>query len=723
MSFIATGLLAAGVLAASIPILIHLLLRRRTRPVEWAAMSILIEAARRHRSRSRIERILLLIIRTLMVVLLGAALAQPIIGERLASIEPTTHHLVIDDGIMSGVRTSTGQSALEVHVAEAVKIIDSLGVSDRVSVTLAGRPVRNLVSPPTTDHRSIIRVVEGLQPREGATDLGGAVKSTLTENDVRGPRSVHVLSEYRRGTLDDRLRPTSTGVDPEALDLRLSTPGEGVVSSVRIESLDTMQAPLSLASEGDLVFVTAALSREGSLDPATTTVRLSGDAVASDLVQQIDWSAGEQRTDVEFRIRVDEDGGVVEASIDDGDALELDDRRSTILGGRGARRILMVGRGGFGGMDAVDRLSGIDWFERALIPDRSSALGDVFDVDRIDPISLDQRDLEGASIIVIGRPDLLEVDMGDHLARWADAGGILVVLPPDDEIARPWAGGLLTSLGLDWSIGLEPQSFEPARRLARQQPASEMTEMLGPELSDLAASVSVDRHLSLAGFESGDVVLVDDGGDPVVIDAAIGNGRLILFTVAPVLGWTDLPVRPLMVPLVQELVRQATAITTRTAVIEVGEGTPKSGIAFTESGRMPDGRIVSRQDLDSTVPDRSGIIEFLDVSGKVVDRQVVNAAAGSVDLRPSNRSEIVEWMSGLGEWSFTDTDQVVERDGAIGSNLSTILIALVLLLALADLVLSRWFVRGGLVTTRRDGLVGANAKAEADRSRRLGAGA
>ena len=80
MSFVATGLLAAGVLAASVPILIHLLLRRRTRPLEWAAMSILIEAARRHRSRSRIERILLLVIRTLMIVLLaasGSAYARP----------------------------------------------------------------------------------------------------------------------------------------------------------------------------------------------------------------------------------------------------------------------------------------------------------------------------------------------------------------------------------------------------------------------------------------------------------------------------------------------------------------------------------------------------------------------------------------------------------------------------------------------------------------------
>jgi len=723
MSFVAIGLLGAGVAAAAIPMVIHLLLRRRTRPLEWAAMAILIEAARRHRSRSRIERILLLTIRTLAVLLLGAALAQPILGERITLVEPVTVQMVIDDGIMSGVRTGDGETALEKHVAEAVGIIESLSVSDRVSVTLASRPVRDLVGIPTTDHRSVLRAIEDIRPREGATDMSTAIGMVLAEDVPTGPRSIRILSDFRRGTLDDRFQPTSPGIDGDVVDLVLATPSEREVSSVRIESIDSVRAPLSLASEGDIVFVTITLFREGDLDPDSSTVRISGDAVSSESIREVEWTSGQQEARAEFRIRVDDDGGVLEAVIDGGDGLALDDRRYVVVDGRQARRVLLVGRGDLDGLDVVDRLSGIDWFERALVPDPRGRLRDAFDIDRIDPISIDDRDLEDASIIVIERPDLLEVGREGRIAEWVDRGGILVVLPPPNETVRPWASGLLEAMGLRWSVGLEPTILETPSRLDRRQPESEITRTIGPEIADLAASVSIERRLPVSGIDTGDVVLVDDLGEPVLVDVPIGSGRFIMFTVAPVLNWTDLPVRPLMVPLVQEIVRKSSAIANRNTAVDVGEGSPKSSVASVDSVRMPDGRVRSGSDVESIVPDRSGIVEFLDVSGRTVERRVVNPAVSSIDLRASAREEIMSWFSGSGEWRFPDSSTAGESDGRLGSNLATILIVIVLSLCILDLLLSRWFVRGGLVTSRSDGLTGANAEAEADRSRRIGADA
>ena len=55
-----------GLAAASVPILIHLLNRRRFRQVTWAAMQFLMAAARKNRRRIRIEQWLLLAIRTLV---------------------------------------------------------------------------------------------------------------------------------------------------------------------------------------------------------------------------------------------------------------------------------------------------------------------------------------------------------------------------------------------------------------------------------------------------------------------------------------------------------------------------------------------------------------------------------------------------------------------------------------------------------------------------------
>src|SRR5436305_7618973 len=62
--------------AASLPVAIHLLNRRRYRVVEWAAMRFLLAARRQNVRRLRLEQLVLLAVRTLLVVLLVAAMAS-----------------------------------------------------------------------------------------------------------------------------------------------------------------------------------------------------------------------------------------------------------------------------------------------------------------------------------------------------------------------------------------------------------------------------------------------------------------------------------------------------------------------------------------------------------------------------------------------------------------------------------------------------------------------
>ena len=63
--------------AAAVPILIHLWSRRKYREMPWAAMEYLLAAARRQTRRLRFEQWLLLAIRTLLVVLVVLAVAEP----------------------------------------------------------------------------------------------------------------------------------------------------------------------------------------------------------------------------------------------------------------------------------------------------------------------------------------------------------------------------------------------------------------------------------------------------------------------------------------------------------------------------------------------------------------------------------------------------------------------------------------------------------------------
>src|ERR1035437_4354450 len=115
--FLSPGLAIAGAGLASVPIIIHLLNRRRFRRVIWAAMEWLLAAQRKNARRIRIEQLLLLAIRCLIMILIGLALAQPILkAMNLGVLGQTrmTRVIILDDSYSmnyGGLKTA-GQTAI-----------------------------------------------------------------------------------------------------------------------------------------------------------------------------------------------------------------------------------------------------------------------------------------------------------------------------------------------------------------------------------------------------------------------------------------------------------------------------------------------------------------------------------------------------------------------------------------------------------------------------------
>ncbi len=60
----------------SIPIIIHLINRRRFRQIEWAAMEFLLKALKRNRRRVRIEQLILLLLRIALMVFMLIAYSR-----------------------------------------------------------------------------------------------------------------------------------------------------------------------------------------------------------------------------------------------------------------------------------------------------------------------------------------------------------------------------------------------------------------------------------------------------------------------------------------------------------------------------------------------------------------------------------------------------------------------------------------------------------------------
>src|SRR6186713_151631 len=78
MSFL-NAILLAGAAAFLIPLIIHLLNKRRVVTVRWGAMHLLHEALRQKKRNVKLEQLLLLLVRIGIPILLALCLARPVL--------------------------------------------------------------------------------------------------------------------------------------------------------------------------------------------------------------------------------------------------------------------------------------------------------------------------------------------------------------------------------------------------------------------------------------------------------------------------------------------------------------------------------------------------------------------------------------------------------------------------------------------------------------------
>lgn len=129
-------LLAWGLLAVAIPVIIHLLLRQKPRPLPWAAMRWLLAAHREASRKWKLTNWLLLFLRCLAVALLALAVARP----ALPGLGGGAHLVVVID--RSASMGARGDEAGPLAAAQAALATAELPYA-RWSLVAVGAPGRS----------------------------------------------------------------------------------------------------------------------------------------------------------------------------------------------------------------------------------------------------------------------------------------------------------------------------------------------------------------------------------------------------------------------------------------------------------------------------------------------------------------------------------------------------------------------------------------------------
>src|SRR5882724_13589462 len=96
------ALLLYGTILGSVPVIIHLLNKRRFKPIQWAAMEFLLQAIQKNARRLQLRDIILMLIRALAVICLALALARPAVTMKgIPGAGNSTRAIVLLDNSMS----------------------------------------------------------------------------------------------------------------------------------------------------------------------------------------------------------------------------------------------------------------------------------------------------------------------------------------------------------------------------------------------------------------------------------------------------------------------------------------------------------------------------------------------------------------------------------------------------------------------------------------------
>ena len=194
-----------GVGAASIPIVIHLLNKRRFREMQWAAMEFLLAAIRKNARRLRLEQLLLLALRTLLILLVVLALAEPFLERTGISmiVGKKTHKVIVLDGSFSMAYKPTNRTRFERAKEVAKQILRESKKGDMHSVVLMAEPPRVVVAEPSPNRDAVSLEIENLELPHGSADLPSTLARVAQVLDASGPgpeKEVYFLSDLGRAS-------------------------------------------------------------------------------------------------------------------------------------------------------------------------------------------------------------------------------------------------------------------------------------------------------------------------------------------------------------------------------------------------------------------------------------------------------------------------------------------------------------------------------------------
>lgn len=550
-------LMLLGLLAALLPIVIHLMNRRRAQRVDFPALRWLLESEKRIARSLKVRQWLLLAARVLLLLLIPLAMAQPYtlcgegggstVDERL----PASVAIVIDDSASMSLQRS-GETLWSTALDEARSRVRGLRSWDQAVIIFAREEPEMPIDDWSSDTRALQALLDDAAPRFGRSDLPNALlraRSFQLDSQQPAKRTIVITDGDREAW--------ASSVREEMLD------GLGDLAVVELgerwtrENISIAELRSEETADGEGFYeLRAQLRSEGHSEPREVAVSLevNGERVAGTSVVVPPQGSVEARFSHRFEgsgvqrvvVRLDEEGG----------GLQHDNERAMALYLSRAVRVMIVN----GAADALEYNDELYYFERAL----TVAIEGVrpIDVQSVAPENLASAEIDGFDVVVLANVAALATSEVERLSAFVQAGGGLWITAGDNvdpERYNSIFAELLPRPVREVTRLSEPDDPDvniKATRLSNFDTQNPIFRVFTQQGGQSLQSARVLSYLLLQpqpGDTSRIIASYADGG-PAILERELGDGRVVMWTTTIDLDWTDLPIRTAYLPLVQRTV-------------------------------------------------------------------------------------------------------------------------------------------------------------------------
>jgi hypothetical protein len=555
----------AGVAAAVLPLVVHMLNRARYRNVEWGAMMFLEPANGQLSGDSRLREISLLLLRMAMVALLAVALARPVLMPVAGGLqdEPACMVIILDRSASMEL-IDNGPPRLESARRAALGALSSLRPGDEAAVITTPEPFAQPQSATlTSDLQYLTARIGSAQVSPGLADMAAALKvaADLLWQSRATHRQVVIISDRQAANwrgLDAAFAAAwkasfrDDGGEPP--QLTWIPVGDTDAGNVGITSVQIVNTPVIRALPAE---VEVRVQNYDTVPYVGLPLTLSSDA-GTLYTTRLNLPAGDAVT-ARCTVTFAEPGSSLMTARIGAAGLAWDDTMDTSVDVLEPINVLLI-RGDERDPTAAPLAGEADFVRLALAP-FASADESGNDPAKVHVVSADawpEINRAQQRVVILDNVARFTPQQVRQLEQFVYGGGGLLVAPGnlsrvEDYNRQLWRDG----------AGILPADLEPPTPVD----GTSATSLSGLELSHPVFSFLRGREDPLPRFTVGRFVPARasgsqahvlgryESGQPFLIEGAYGRGRVMLMTTSLDADWNTLPLSNFYLPMLQSAVR------------------------------------------------------------------------------------------------------------------------------------------------------------------------